>query len=1288
MAANDVKLRLSVDGAAAVLSDFDKVRSGMSGVSSAATKASAAMRTAFAGIGLAAMTGWIKSAINAADQTAKLSQKIGVATKDIAGLQLAFKQAGAAESFAVSMAKMSKSVADGSKAFAAMGINTKAADGALKSTRVILGEVADKMASYRDGVAKSALAQEIFGRSGAELIPLLNGGAESLSAFDDMARKLGLTLSESTAKEAEKFNDTLSLMGQSSQGVARQIAAQLLPTLSGLAGQFFESMTSGDKLKNTADFLASSLKVLYIAGLGVVEAFKTVGTTLGGVSAIIVAALSGDFAGAVNIFKSLKTDIGSGWTETAAEMSKAWNATGNAAVEAMAATQSAAKATAPVLASMAKASKAAADAAKAKAAAMKAAAKADVEAFKAMDALRKEGDKQIKTVTELLDKIEFETRLLELNTEQRALATMERELERQGIVKTTEAYDDYIDKLREAMSIKTSKEESIRAADEMRQAQQKAAEASGKYWEDALMRAFEAGKGFFQSLWDTIKNTLKTQVLKVMVSATGVTGMSAAGATDLLGGGGAGNLMGTASTLGTMYNTITGGFTKLTATVSGNLQYAADWMMTSQSDLVASLGESLSANVGTLSTAVGYAAGAAAGLALGKTISGGYSAIGGGSGNTAVNAGTAIGAIVGGPLGAAVGGAIGGLVNRAFGRGPTQLTASGTRGTFSGDEFNGVNYANYKKKGGWFRSDKNWTETSALSAEMKNAWSGVFADVKGSVAAMAASVGLSTDKILSYSKYIDIAAGTTEAQVAAIFTGMADAMATAAAPGLAAFKQTGETASVTLARLSTNLQAANFWMNVLGQTAFDVSLTGADAANRLADVFGGLENMALASKAYYDLFWTEAERLADTQTNVAKGLALVGVAMPTTKDAYRDLVSSLDLTTEAGRNAYAVMLALAPEFAQVADAIAASVNTVFDSIENSLSKLQQNIASERDLVADARASILQKAPKTAAQLATEIAAVNVTMSGVLDYAAAMTQYSGDAEKAVKVLSQLRVETVAYYEAQKELAGLMQTSAAGLRNAAQALGASLLNPAQSVAVQRAEFAKNYSMALAIDGTKAGALKSAYADKMTAALPGLSEAIKATSSTQEWALASARLAAQSIAVADLLASDAAGMNFEADSLALLDSIDVTLMELDSNTAILKNAIDNGTATSAAGLRAIVTQLGGVPAFAGGGTFTGGLRLVGEHGPELEVTGPSRIYSNNQTRGLLSAGANPALLEELRALRKEVAALHQSNSRENTAIMTHAALTADATRRMDKNGMLVYTDPADPLLTEVAA
>src|SRR5262249_13380234 len=95
------------------------------------------------------------------------------------------------------------------------------------------------------------------------------------------------------------------------------------------------------------------------------------------------------------------------------------------------------------------------------------------------------------------------------------------------------------------------------------------------------------------------------------------------------------------------------------------------------------------------------------------------------------------------------------------------------------------------------------------------------------------------------------------------------------------------------------------------------------------------------------------------------------------------------------------------------------------------------------------------------------------------------------------------------------------------------------------------------------------------------------------------------------------------------------------------VVDSAAANTTASQAAAYAALQAArstvgidpvtLGGVKTFASGGDFGGGLRLVGENGPELEVTGPSRIYNAEQTRALLAGDSNENLALELQALRQ---------------------------------------------------
>src|SRR5690606_12032417 len=92
------------------------------------------------------------------------------------------------ESLETSLKKFNKTIAEaagGSKlqadSFKAIGIALKDSNGNLKSTEVLLGDVADKFAGYQDGAAKTALAMNLFGRAGADMIVQLNGGRKAMA---------------------------------------------------------------------------------------------------------------------------------------------------------------------------------------------------------------------------------------------------------------------------------------------------------------------------------------------------------------------------------------------------------------------------------------------------------------------------------------------------------------------------------------------------------------------------------------------------------------------------------------------------------------------------------------------------------------------------------------------------------------------------------------------------------------------------------------------------------------------------------------------------------------------------------------------------------------------------------------------------------------------------------------------------------------------------------------------------------------------------------------------------
>ena len=115
--------------------------------------------------------------------------------------------------------------------------------------------------------------------------------------------------------------------------------------------------------------------------------------------------------------------------------------------------------------------------------------------------------------------------------------------------------------------------------------------------------------------------------------------------------------------------------------------------------------------------------------------------------------------------------------------------------------------------------------------------------------------------------------------------------------------------------------------------------------------------------------------------------------------------------------------------------------------------------------------------------------------------------------------------------------------------------------------------------------------------------------------------------------------------------------------SNAAAL--AIEAGAMT------AEHAKAAGIKGYKTGGYHTGGLRLVGENGPEIESTGPSRIYNKRDTMQMLSGG-NSGLTAEIRGLRGEVAQLRAEQRKVGVENVKYNKKSYDLYREWDTVGL----------------
>ncbi|MEO8153561.1 MAG: hypothetical protein ABI605_10865 [Rhizobacter sp.] len=202
------------------------------------------------GIAIAAVTEGVnfKNIIDGADQLSKLSQKTGIAVENLAALKYAGELSDVSvEELGKGIQKLSVNMADaagGGKesaaAFKAIGVEVKNSSGALRNTDDVLGEVADKFASYKDGAAKAALAQQLFGKGGAALIPLLNSGKQGLADMASEAKQLGVVFGDDLAKQAEAFNDNLTRLKTGLEGGKVALLGSFLPALNSMLTELVE----------------------------------------------------------------------------------------------------------------------------------------------------------------------------------------------------------------------------------------------------------------------------------------------------------------------------------------------------------------------------------------------------------------------------------------------------------------------------------------------------------------------------------------------------------------------------------------------------------------------------------------------------------------------------------------------------------------------------------------------------------------------------------------------------------------------------------------------------------------------------------------------------------------------------------------------------------------------------------------------------------------------------------------------------------------------------------------
>jgi hypothetical protein len=205
-------------------------------------------------LGASALKQFIGGQMEAIDQTAKLSDSLGITTERLVGLQHAASLSGVeVQDFAHDLQMMSKAIGEamagggghgGGNPFAKIGLDAHHL--ASMDAGSAFTEIAEGISRLPTAAERASTAFAIFHKKGISLLPMLQMGKEGLADAQEEAARLGLTFSRLDAAKVEAANDAMTRMSAVFTGIGRTLAIELAPFVDAVATKFAEVAKSGE----------------------------------------------------------------------------------------------------------------------------------------------------------------------------------------------------------------------------------------------------------------------------------------------------------------------------------------------------------------------------------------------------------------------------------------------------------------------------------------------------------------------------------------------------------------------------------------------------------------------------------------------------------------------------------------------------------------------------------------------------------------------------------------------------------------------------------------------------------------------------------------------------------------------------------------------------------------------------------------------------------------------------------------------------------------------------------
>ena len=219
-----------------------------------------------------------------ADNIDKMSQKVGMSAEKFQEWDFIMQHNGSSiDAVKGAMVKLEKAVDADSEAFKRLGLNQATLQDMSKEEQ--WESVVKHLQEIEDETEKAELANEIFGKSYQELMPLLNSSKEDTEALKSQVHELGGVMSDEAVKAGAQFQDSLMNLKTALTGAKNNLMGEFLPSLStvmdGLSALFSGDESGIGKVKEGIESFAEKLN----------EKLPQVIQTVGGIANSLISAL-------------------------------------------------------------------------------------------------------------------------------------------------------------------------------------------------------------------------------------------------------------------------------------------------------------------------------------------------------------------------------------------------------------------------------------------------------------------------------------------------------------------------------------------------------------------------------------------------------------------------------------------------------------------------------------------------------------------------------------------------------------------------------------------------------------------------------------------------------------------------------------------------------------------------------------------------------------------------------------------------------------------------------------